>query len=287
MAFKKIQEYITTEDGVAGTRLIPRIILPTMIEEVEKVLLPRELAAMVWGPSQIQGPTLPINLETPDSIIVREIGEGGEIAMDNMEFTSTTVTPIKYGTAIRITREMMEDSQFELLQRNIRAVGRRLAENETKLVLTVLDGTANDITGGAALTIANITTAMKNVEDNDFVPTDIVIGNEAAFDIRNIDTFVEADKSGSTEMLQRGFIGRIYGLPVTRFSPAATATPATTTTRNVYVFDRNETYGIAIKRDISVENFDLPTYDMQGAVVTQRIVVVLLRSAAVSRVTTT
>ena len=128
---------------------------------------------------------------------------------------------------------------------------------------------------------------MKNVEENDFVPTDILIGNEAAFDIRNIDTFVEADKSGSTEMLQRGFIGRIDGLPVTRFSPAATATPATTTTRNVYVFDRNETYGIAIKRDISVENFDLPTYDMQGAVVTQRIAVVLLRSAAVSRVTTT
>ena len=160
MAFKKIQEYITTEDGVAGTRLIPRIILPTMIEEVEKVLLPRELAAMVWGPSQIAGPTLPINLETPDSIIVREIGEGAEVTLDNMEFTSTTVTPIKYGTAIRITREMIEDSQFELLQRNVRAVGRRLAENETKLVLTVLDRTANDITGGSALTIANITTAM-------------------------------------------------------------------------------------------------------------------------------
>ena len=147
MAFKKIQEYIDTEDGVAGTRLIPRIILPTMIEEVEKVLLPRELAAMVWGPSQIAGPTLPINLETPDSIIVREVGEGAEIPLDNMEFTSTTVTPIKFGTAIRITREMMEDSQFELLQRNVRAVGRRLAENETKLVLTALDGTANDITG--------------------------------------------------------------------------------------------------------------------------------------------
>lgn len=287
MAFQKIKEYISTEDGVAGTRLIPRIILPTLIEEVEKVLLPRELAAMIWGPSQIQGPTLPINLETPDSIAVREIGEGAEVPLDNMDFTSTTVTPVKFGTAIRITREMIEDSQFELLQRNVRAVGRRLAENETSLVLTALDGTANDISGGAALTIANITTAIKNVEDNDFVPTDIVIGNEAAFDIRNIDTFVEADKSGSTEMLQRGFIGRIYGLPVTRFSPASTATPSTAHTRHVYVFDRTETYGIAIKRDISVENFDLPTYDMQGAVVTQRIAVVLLRSAAVSRIVTT
>ncbi len=287
MAFSKIQQYISTEDGVAGTRLIPRIILPTLIEEVEKVLLPRELAAMVWGPAQIQGPTLPINLETPDSIAIREIGEGAEVTLDNTEFTSTTVTPRKYGTAIRITREMIEDSQFELLQRNIRAVGRRLAENEQNLVLTALDGTANDITGGAALTIANITTAMKNVEDNDFVPTDILIGNEAAFDIRNIDTFVEADKSGSTEMLQRGFIGRIYGLPVTRFTPAATATPSTSHTKYVYVLDRSETYGIAIKRDITLENFDLPTYDMQGAVITQRIAVVLLRSAAVSRVTTT
>jgi len=288
MAFKKIQEYISTEDGTGGTLLIPRLIMPQMIEEVEKTLIPRELSATVWGPGQIQGPTFVYNLEDVDSLNIREVGEGAEIPLDAMTFSSTTVTPVKYGVAIRITREMMEDSQFELLQRNVRMAGRRLAENENSLILTGLNTTANDISGGAAITIANITTAMQNLEDNNFTPTDFIVGNEVVNDLRNIDTFVEANKLGSTEMLQRGFIGVIYGMNVVRFQGNSTnSAPNVTHNKYGYVIDRAECYGIAIKRDITVENFDLPTFDMQGAVVTQRIAVTVFRTAAVSRITTT
>ena len=287
MAFKKIQQFLSTEDGTEGTLLIPKLIMPALIEEVEKVLIPREMAAMVWTPNMIQGSSFSYNLEDPDSISIREVAEGAEIPLDNLAYSSTTVTPVKYGVSIRITREMMEDSQFELLQGSIRAAGRRLAENETKLVLTALDGTANDITGGATLTIANITQAMQNVEDSDFVPTDVLLGNEAVNDLRNIDTFVEADKAGNTEMMTRGFIGRLYGMMVSRFSSSTQAVPSANHKKYAYVFDRAETYGIAIKRDITVENFDLPSYDMQGAAITQRITTTLIRSSAVSRVTTT
>jgi HK97 family phage major capsid protein len=287
MAFSKIQEYIDTDDGTSGTLLIPQLIMPQMIAEVEKVLIPREVASIVWTPNMIQGSTFSYNLEDVDTMLIREVGEGAEIPMDNIDFSSTTVTPVKYGVAIRITREMMEDSQFELLNRNIARAGRRLAENENSLILTALDGTANTVTGGAALTIANITEAMQNVEDNDFVPTDCLVGNEAANDLRNIDTFVEADKSGSTEMLNRGFIGRIFGMNVLRFTSSLRAVPSANHKKYIYVLDRAETYGIAIKRDITVENFTLPSYDMSGAAITQRIAVTLLRDTAVSRVTTT
>lgn len=285
MAFSKIQSYISTATGTAGTLLIPKLIT-NMIDEVEKALLPRDLAAMVWTPNMIQGSSFSYNLEDPDSISIRQVAEGAEIPLDAQSYSSTTVTPVKYGVAIRITREMMEDSQFELLQRSVRGAVRRLAENETKLILTQLDNAANTVSGGAAITIANITTAMQNVEDNDFMPTDILVGNEVANDLRNIDTFVEADKSGSTEMLSTGFIGRLYGLNVVRFSSSTQAIPSSTHKKYAYVFDRNETYGLAIKRDITIENFDLATYDMQGAALTQRIAATLLRSGAVSRITT-
>jgi len=286
MAFKTIKEYISTEDGTPGTLLIPKLILPALIDEVEKNLVPRELAKVVYTPNMIQGSSITVDLETADSLTLKQLGEGAEIPLDNMTYSSITFTPVKYGVAIRITREMTEDSQFPLLEGSIRASGRRFAENETKLILTALDGSSNDVSGGAAVTIANITEAMKNIEDNNFTATDILCGNEFVQDLRNIDTFVEADKRGNSEMLDRGFVGRVYGLNAVRFSPSTNVTPSTSHTKYGYVLDRTQAYGIAISRDITLENFDLPTYDMSGAAITQRIDVKLLRAGAVSRITT-
>ena len=55
--FSKLNEYISTADGTDGTLLIPKLIMPTLIEEVDKRLIPREMAAMVFGPSSIKGST--------------------------------------------------------------------------------------------------------------------------------------------------------------------------------------------------------------------------------------
>lgn len=279
-SYKKLNQYISTADGTAGTLLIPKLIMEPMIMEAEKNLIPRELAAMTWGPSAIKGSSFTVNLETANTMDIRQVGEGAEVPLDNMDFSTVTFTPKKYGVAIRITREMMEDSQFELFNRNVRTAGKRFAENENTLVIAALDQANATTAGGAAVTIANIAESMYDVENNDYIPTDFIVGNEVAQDLRNIDTFVEADKSGSTEMLRTGFIGNIFGMNVIRVSSNAgmTATSA-------YILDRSEAYAIAIARDITVENFTLPSYDMEGAVLTQRIDVQPLRTTAISKIT--
>ena len=284
MAFEKISEYIDTSKGTPGTLLIPKLIMPELIAEQTKALIPRELAAKVYGPSQIQGSSFSVNLVTPSTGTVRAISEGAGIPMDNLSFSSVTFTPVKYGISIRLTKEMMEDSQFDLMTENIKMTGRRFAENENKLILTALDGAGNTVTGGAALTIANITQAILNLHNSDFVPSDLIIGYEVLNDLQNIDTFVEFQKVGNTEMLQKGYLGTIYGLNVVKFS--TNAAPSTTYAKYAYVIDREMAYAIAIKRDITVENFSLPSFDMEGAAVTQRIDVELLRSKAVCNITT-
>lgn len=284
MAYKKITEYISTEDGTAGSLLIPKLIMPTLIAAVDKALLPREMAAMVWGPSQIQGSSFTVDLEEANTMDLRIVGEGAEVPLDGIGYETVTFTPVKYGVAIRITKEMIEDSQFPLLERNIATAGKRFAEKETELVLTALDGANATTAGGASITIANITESMSDVESNDYVPTDIIVGTEVVQDLRNIDTFVEANKVGNTEMLTRGFLGNIFGANVARFS--TNAAPSSTYAKYAYVFDRAQAYGIAIKRDITMEQVMMPSYDMQGAVLTNRIAVALLRSKAVSKITT-
>lgn len=286
MTFNRIKEYLGTGIGTAGTLLIPKLILPILVQAVDKTLLDRSLAKWVMGPAQLakQGGSFTVNLETPRTGKINEVAEGAEIPLTQQSYSTVTFTFTKYGAAVRITREMMEDSQFELLQSNIAMIGKRFAENETKLVLEALEGANSTVTGGAAITIANITTAMQNVEDEDYTPTDIIVGTEVLNDLRNIDTFSEANKWGGEAANRTGKIGLVYGLNVHLFSP--NAAPSTTFKKYAYVIDRSQAYGIAIKRDIAVENTTLPTYDMEGAVVTQRMDVQLLRSTAVGRITT-
>jgi len=281
MEHKYLSEYLSTGTGTEGSLLIPRKIYPTLIEESMKMLIPRELAAIYIGPSGIPGSSVEINREVENKMNVRLVAEGAEVPLDQTEYDNLNVRPRKYGVAIRITREMLEDANFNLLQHNIRVAGRRFAENENSLVISnALEAAANTVSGGAAVTIANITRAIQYLEDADKVATDYIVGFEVLNDLRNIDTFVEANKVGNTEMLQRGFLGTIYGLNVVRVS-----TNAGMTTTSSYVIDRQYAYVIVEKRPLSIENFELPTFDMSGAVLTHRIDVQPLRTNAIARIT--
>lgn len=281
---KYVQELLSTQLATEGSLLIVKKIHDTIVEETMKTLIPRSEAAMVIGPSMIPGSSIDINLEDANSLQVRQIAEGADITLDNQSYTSINIKPLKYGVGIRITREMLEDAKWNLLQRNIRTAGKRFAENENKLVLQQLDTAANDNSGGTAFTIADLTTMMLNLEDNDFTPTTLLVGNEVLHDLRNIDTFVEADKLGNRQMLETGFVGRIYGLNVIRFS--TNAAPSTTYSKYAYVFDKSEAYYIVEKRPVSIENFDLPSNDMSAASCTQRIAVKAIRTGAIARTTT-
>lgn len=281
MEYKYLKEYLSTGTGTEGSLLIPRKILPTLIEESTKMLIPRELAAIYIGPGEIPNSSIDINRVVENKMDVRAVAEGAEVPLDQTEYNNLNVKPKKYGVAIRITREMLEDANFNLLQHNIMIAGRRFAENENSLVITALDAAANTVSGGAAITIANITRSIQYLEDADKTPTDFVVGFEVLNDLRNIDTFVEFQKVGNTEMLQRGFLGTIYGLNVIRVS-----TNAGMTTTSSYVLDRDYAYVIVEKRPITVENFDLVTFDMTGAVITQRIDVQPLRTNAIAKITT-
>jgi len=281
---KYVKELISTDTGTEGQLLIPRKIYDVLIEEVDKHLLPRSLAARYFGPSDIPGSSIDINVVNENELDVREVAEGAEFPIDATGYSSINIKPSKYGVAVRITREMLEDAKWNLLEHNIRIAGKRMAENETNLILTALQGCSNSVSGGAAITIANINSATLQLNNNDYTETDILVGPEVLSDLRNIDTFVEFSKVGNTEMLQKGFIGTIYGMNVVRFS--ANAAPSTTYSKYAYVIDRNHAYVIAEKRPVTVERFEMPAYDMSAAVISQRIAVKLLRDNAVCRIST-
>ncbi len=283
---KYVQELLQTALGVEGQLLIPRKIHDTLIEEVDKVLIPRSEAALYFGPGDIPGSSIDVDKVTPNTMNVRVVGEGAQVPIDKVLYTSQNLKPVKYGVSIRITKEMLEDAKWNLLVHNVKYAGKRMAENETNLIIANgLDAANNTIIGGAAITIANIARAMQYLDDEDYTPTTLFVGMEVLNDLRNIDTFVEAQKVGNTDMLQRGFLGTIFGLNVLKFS--TNAAPSTTYSKYAYVTDREFAYMIAEKRPVTVENFELPVYEMSAANITQRIVVDDLRPKAICKITTT
>ena len=281
---KYVKELLSTGTATEGSLLIAKKILDTLVQEVTKRLIPRSEAALVIGPSMIPGSSVDVDRETPNTLTIREIGEGADIVLDNQSYTSVNIKPKKYGVGIRITNEMLEDGKWNLLEKNIVTAAKRFAENETNLVLLQLDSAATVNSGGAAYQISDLTTQMQDLEDNDYNPTTLLVGNEVLHDLRNIDTFVEANKLGSREMLETGFVGKIYGLNVMRFS--TNAAPSTTYSKYAYVFDNSQAYYIVEKRPLTVERFDLQSNDMKAATVTQRLAVQIIRTQAVSKTTT-
>ena len=284
MAIKTYNEFLTTGAGTEGSLLIPRQLATPVVEEVEKALIPRQLARQVFGPAQIPGSSVDVQVVTENSFNVWEIAEGASIPIGVQTYTNVNIKPRKFGVRPTITREMLEDSQFPLLQLNLKQAGRQLAYNENNLIITALDGAGNTVSGGATLTVANLVSAIQNVRANSYTPDTMLIGDEAFADLMNIDSFTEADKYGTNEMQMTGFVGKIFGLNVVRFD-AATA-PTTAYDQRVYVFDSRNSYVIAEKRPVSVQGWDDFVHDISGASVTQRLAVALIRSNSACLVTT-
>ena len=276
---KSIQELVTTGAGTEGSLLIQKTIASNIVEAVEHKRIGRQLAAMYFGPGDIQGSSIDVDTEDETSQLkVQLIAEGAPVPLSAVSFSSSNLKPKKYGARILVTREMLEDGKWNLLDYNVAKTGREIADNEDTLIIAALDQANETVSGGAAITIANITAAMQNLEENKYTPTDLLVGVEVANDLRNIDTFVEADKSGSTTALTAGLIGTVFGMRVF-MATTITATSA-------YVLDRNHAFMVAEKRPPTLKTYSEDVYDIEGATVTQRITVSVLRSKAISKITT-
>ena len=267
-----------------GSVLIPRTLYGTLMRAVRKNLIFRSLAAHVFGPTSIPGSSIDIPLQTPESMVVHPVGEFGIVPLDIEGYTNINLRPRKYGVRLMISKEMMEDSLFDVMALNVETAGYELADNEESLIIDTLDtATAQtDSTrianSNATLPITDITAAMQGLEEEGYVATHFICGVEVANDLRNIDTFVEAHKSGINDPSRR-LIGKIYEMKV--------LTSRNVTAKRAYVIDANYSFVIADKRPVTIERYFEAARDTGFAVATQRFSTRYLRSAATARIVTT
>jgi HK97 family phage major capsid protein len=278
-----LKEILTTA-STSGGNLIPSYLYDTVFESVRDELVCRPKAAMVI--TTIPGSSVDIDTTDRNSISVQEVAEGAEIPIDVQAYSTFNLKPKKYAVRPLITKEMIEDSKYDVIDLNLREAGYQMARNEDNIVFATLTtgaaAASHTITGSTAITIANITEAISDLEIDGYKADTMYVSPQIACDIRNIDTFVEADKLGSTEMREKGFIGKIYGMSVIE-----NAHVSQSTTYDCYIIDSRYAFVIAEKRPVTIENYDDKTRDMSGIVVTQRINTRYLFKEAIAHITTT
>ena len=268
--------------------LIPRTLLPSVVDAARKKLVLRGLAAKVFGPSSIPGRTLVIPMQaeitTNNALAVDRVGEGAELPLTQTEFTTTTFTPVKYGARVGVTKEMMEDGIIDLLSYHAELAGYEFADNEEALIVAQLDAAStaashNVANSNATLPITDITEAMQNLEADNYAPTTMIVGVEVANDLRNIDSFNEADKTGGASAVNHRLIGSIFLMNVIVSNNVSA--------KLAYVIDKNHAFAIAEKRPLTVERYGDVARDTGFMAVTQRVAVGYWRANACSEITTT
>jgi len=270
-----------TKTTTSGGLTIPKALYNRLIMAVRKNLVWRPLSAIALGPGDIPGSSVDIAIvkEGESSLEVFDVAEGADIPISVVEYEDKNLKPVKYGVRIPITQEMIEDGKFALLAQNVDTAGYKMAKKIDSLIIAQVDADAGATTvGGATLSIANITESMQDLEDNDYNPTDFLIGTEIANDIRNIDTFVEADKSGVMNPT-KSLIGRIYGMNVWVSSNQ--------NKKYAYIIDRAHAFVTAEKRAVTINQWNDLVRDGKQAVATMRFVTDSLRVNSISKITTT
>ena len=123
-------DFAGTANTATTSYLIPRTLFPQVMDAVRKKLILRGLAARVFGPSSIPGRTLVLPMQSEltanNSLAVNRVGEGCEVPLVQSEWESLTLTPVKYGARIGVTKEMMEDGIIDLLSYHAELAGMNL-----------------------------------------------------------------------------------------------------------------------------------------------------------------
>lgn len=274
----------STAGSSTGSYLIPQKLFGELLKAVRKNLILRALAAKVIGPKSIPGSSLDFTEQEPETMGVYRVGAGAEIGMDAEQYSGFNMKPIKYGVRIKMPKEFIEDSQWDVMSLNIETAGYELADNEEALIIATLNtgsgqtGSTQIANSNATLPPSDITAAMEGLWEENYTPTDMIVGTEVAKDIMNTDTFTEADKSGVNDP-SKGLISTIFKMKV-RVSNNVSA-------KYAYVIDRRFAFLGAEKRPVTVEKYFDAARDSSFAVATQRVVWRYWRPGAIARIITT
>lgn len=275
------RELLLTE-AIESTTLIQTEINRTIMEGSEPAKCFRNAVPIF----PMNGNTLQINIgETGTYAPI--VKDGSEIPINNQAYTPRTWTAKKFGERPMITREMVNDSLFGVIEMEVRKTGWRVENTLNQWMLSVLienAGNDHDIasgTGNDRGINAMISARQANLIDG--FQSDTIVMNPGATSLV-FAGYVPSYNPLAQQYINTGMLPPIVGMRLFECSVAYSQTsapftasaagyewsPATADDLGAIVFDSKACGGIGMREDTRVEQYTDPVRDLMGMSVTMR-----------------
>ena len=268
--------------GIAGgAYLIPTKIYNTLFEPAAKADIMPDISLAVLPAEQLPGTQTKVDIVVDGSMLAWSTSSGASAPTETVATTQATLDfSNTYTVHPRITNDLIEDSQWDLIEMHIRMAGKVCGEKSAELAATVLytatdgDGTKNQITGDQAYTEWATDAASHTVEEailanqaDGWNPDTILLTHKAfIYNIKGTAGISNNESSVNDDWLHSGYPSTLGGLNCIYsdidYLNAAAA--------KAVIFSKDFSLLSGRKRWLRVENYAEPIKDLQGATVSFR-----------------
>jgi HK97 family phage major capsid protein len=249
-------------------------VLDTVWEAAKPQLVGRELAVVIAQDAPL--------IKVPRAKISKafEVAEGAEIPVGTEDYDSVTLTPKKYGVRPLISREMVEDSEWDVIEYQLTEAGRAMADLETETIIAqMISDAGNSVAAGTGGTLAysDMVNIVKECLIDGYTPDAIAIHPSELADLLKDTAIQKAMEWGGEAVAPSGQIARLLGMQVLVSTKVTSGT--------ALVVDSKHAGVLFIRRDITAEDYEDPVKDLAGVAITSRWAYTTLRTEAIGKVT--
>jgi len=284
----KLQE----ASDIAETTLLQEEVLKKVVEGAEPAVCFRDILPIIKTDSY----SVRV-VKSTGGEYAEDIAEGGVIPVNTTELSKVDITINKIGTRPLITKEVIEDALFDIVEIELEKAGRRM---ENKLnrdclyeILSGITTTDTDPATDNYFKVSDIATALKKVKTENFTPDTIVMHPHAEGLLLQDSNLVYVAYAGGDQTLRTGKIPTLLGLKPYTCSVTTGSTSYywdDTDSASHYmalVIDSKNMAYIGMRRDLTVERYEDPIHDLEGISVTMRYGVKTIQPKAGNRILTT
>ena len=269
---KSVRELIMTT-GTESTSLVQAEVHRTIIEGSKPAVCMRNAINVINCNSN----SLRVNYGAA-GVYAPEVAGGSAIPDYNNTYTARNFEIHKYGYAPLITRELVDDGLFDVINQELMFAGQACENTLNKVTFDSLlanSGQAYDAgTTAANLGLASIASAMGTIKGVNYMPTDVIMA--PAFEGLMLRSYTPAGgyyqtgDTGTTGVLPKVLGLNAHTLNVTYGGGTYTWGYGTDNYIGALVVDRYRAGAIALREDTRVEQYNDPIHDLIGIKTTIR-----------------
>jgi len=209
-----------------------------------------------------------------------EVAEGAEIPVGTEDYDSVTLTPEKYGVRPLISREMVEDAEWDVIEYQLAEAGRAMADLETETIVSkMISDAGNSVAATTSGTLAygDVVNILKECLIDNFAPDVLVIHPSELADLLKDTSIQKAMEWGGPAVAPSGKVASLLGMRVLVSTKVTSGT--------AIVVDSKHAGVLFVRRDITAEDYEDPVKDLAGVSITARWAYTTLRAEAIGKIT--